>query len=190
MLLMARQKGKYFYLIGRLASYTLTGAVISAIGQIPGVLPGSAKTVQNTAFAILLVWVLVKGLRIWKVIRGHESSPVKLHSWRQKLIRAISPLNRFLIAMSAEKSRQALFIMGFCSVLIPCGQTLFVFALCALHADISQGLLAGFILALISTPALALNLTLTTKKWMKGNKLAEEVAQVTALILALLITKQ
>lgn len=56
--------------------------------------------------------------------------------------------------------RWAIFLMGFFTVFLPCGQSLFVFSACAVYGQAFEGAINGFIFAFLTTPSLVLAMRL------------------------------
>lgn len=185
MLLLAKQRKNHLYLIGRIVSYSLVGMACSLIGKIPIKIATDFSLLRITHW-ILILWVVFKLYRL--LLSTIIKKPKKISHWKKAIIQKLSPISRLLVSMSVEKSGRALFFMGCMSVMIPCGQTLFVFSLCALHGDMMQGWLAGFLLAVVSTPALAFNLKIFQSSSIRGNRYMDELAQILSLVLAMWLT--
>lgn len=193
MLLMAKQKGRAAYLLGRLLSYAAVGALAGALGQLP-LFPLSPPHALLTVKTILILWATKKLIALLSATTAISSIQTiqkflqkAAQMTRKTFMRPIEKIPALLIDLSSRNFRLAFFCMGLLSVLIPCGQTILVFSLCALHQSPLSGLIAGALLALISTPALAAPLGLLKIRFQTKNKLLEELIALSSLILAIIL---
>lgn len=141
-MMIGRNRFRYYYFFGRLVSYFLTGAIAGGLGAVLNVF---LRAYQIPAAASLLFGgaILLMGLgnffrwnppRLMGKLGGNISSSLSL------LLLKDHPFSTFLF--------------GFFTVLLPCGQTLIVFSASALSGDVWVGAFNGAAFALLSSPSL------------------------------------
>lgn len=176
MVLMSKNPHRHWYLLGRLFSYTLLGGLCGSLGQSLLRLP-QGKT------AALLYVIIAFFLLLYAFFKAWKYKPRLLKNIRLFLQKRLSPLTHYLVRLSAKRGRQACAAMGFFSVLIPCGQTFFVFSMAAIYARADAGFLAGGLLALFSTPSLLF--AMQTLRLQRLRSLQDTTLIISALIFAL-----
>lgn len=152
---LSRHRFKYYYFFGRLFSYTLVGALSGALGFLVSFGGIASLSILVGAILILLAF--------------NQLYPLHL-----KL-----PTPPFLTLLLKD-SPLATFLFGALTVLLPCGQTLIVFAALALTESFTLGALNGFLFALLTSPSLLLALEI--KKWVpRSERFAKWTAFLTSL---------
>jgi len=143
-MLLAQHPGRWWYFFGRLCAFSLVGLVSAEIGIL--FFSFLAHYHINALFSLLFGgWICLIGLCIFFKIRPPTSN------W---LAKKSAKLSIYFSKALLQKSSMAIFLFGFSTVLLPCGQTLIVFSLIALHCDPISGLMQGCLFALLTSPAL------------------------------------
>lgn len=135
-----------FYLLGRLVSFTLAGFLAGAFGEVIAIslsayhLAGLLSIVIGLVMAISGVFLLggLKTPFLWKI-----------EKW-------IAPIREKMNQLLFSKEPMPLFLVGFFTIALPCGQTLLVYSACALSGSAWIGTLNGFAFGLLTTPSLYL----------------------------------
>lgn len=141
-MMMGSHRYRYAYFIGRMLSYTLAGALAGYIGAVVNLTFAQFHLSALTSFMFGLILLSI-GLFTFLPI----SIPAKI----QKRLYFFSNLTSLLIL---QNRFWPVFLFGFLTVALPCGQTLIVFSTCALYGDVGLGLLNGFTLAILTSPSL------------------------------------
>jgi len=143
-LLLGRHRYRMYYLLGRFGSFSLAGALSGAVGaainetlrvyQIPAV--------TGLLFGGVIVMIGLQQLLQWK-------------PFSFSLFRGMSDrFNKQLTLLVLQDRRLPVFLFGFFTVLLPCGQTVMVFSACAMAGDLGIGLINGMAFALLTSPSL------------------------------------
>ena len=132
---------RYAYFAGRLLSFSLAGLLAGETGSL---LQGVVHQTVMMSFAFGAIFCFV-GISYWT---GWQIPQVVA---MPACVRRIH--QRLSLLMLQDKS-WALFLFGFSTVFLPCGQSLLVFSACALTGDALTGLLNGAVFALLTSPAL------------------------------------
>jgi len=135
-----------FYLLGRLVSFTLAGFIAGAFGEVMGI--------AFQAYKIGPLFSITIGLII-AVYGYYVLSPFKVFSFFQ-LEAKFAPIREKLNRLLFSKEPGPLFLVGFFTIILPCGQTLLVYSACALSGSFLIGTINGFVFGLITTPSLYL----------------------------------
>jgi len=135
---------KWFYLAGRICSFTLAGGVAGLIGFV---LSGFLSHSGGGAFFTLLFSSLFLLFACLLLLpnRGVFSLPS---------LPFVKEIEQRLTLFLLKGKPWALFLFGFFTVFLPCGQTVIVFSACALSASWVEGLFNGCAFALFTTPSL------------------------------------
>lgn len=145
-MLLGRSPYRIFYLIGRLVSFTLAGFLAGAFGEVLAIslnaynLAGSLSVVIGIVMAVYGAFLLLslKTPFLWKI-----------EKW-------IAPFREKMNQLLFSKEPMPLFLVGFLTIALPCGQTLLVYSACALSGSAWIGTLNGFAFGLLTTPSLYL----------------------------------
>jgi uncharacterized protein len=143
-MLLGQHRCRFFYFVGRLLSFSLTGFFAGQAGAVLHLILKHYYIAEGLSFlcgVALIRWGIQK-------IRGK-----KFHILSSKQTR-LNPLQRWTSMLLLKDRRWSTFLFGFLTVALPCGQTLIVFSACALVGDALIGLINGFAFALLTTPAL------------------------------------
>lgn len=135
---------RLFYFAGRLASFTLAGLIAGEAGAVLNVLLSHYHLSAAISFAFGGI-ILTAGAYslLGKALPGQN--------WLAKLT---ANANRQLSLLMLRDTPLATFLFGFSTIALPCGQSLIVFAACALAGDPWKGVLNGFCFALLTSPSL------------------------------------
>ncbi|MCH9626750.1 MAG: hypothetical protein S4CHLAM2_03780 [Chlamydiales bacterium] len=149
MALLAKNKYRHAYLIGRMLSYTLAGLLSAEIGML---FFHTLGRYHLSAFLSLLFGGVIIGLGLLSFLRLSYPGA----RWLAKKTAGISAL---LSRLLASYGPLPVFLFGVCTLLLPCGQTLVVFSACALDARPLTGLMNGFLFALLTSPSLIVSMS-------------------------------
>lgn len=147
-----------FYLLGRLLSFTLAGTIAGFFGEVINSvfasyhLSGWFSIIFGTGMAGIGVTVLF-GIDL----------PYS-HAFAKKF----SFLHHYLNSLLFSQEPWPLFLVGFLTIFLPCGQTLIVYSACALSGSAFIGTLNGLVFGVLTTPSLLL--AMRAKRWMTGVK--------------------
>lgn len=130
-----------YYLLGRLISFTLAGTLAGMFGYVVATLLQPYHLAYLFSLSIGISMLLI-GISI---LMG-KSIGFPLFAYYEKK----------MSVLLLKKGPWALFLFGFCTIALPCGQTLLVFSACALSGSASTGTLNGMAFALLTTPSLLL----------------------------------
>lgn len=139
------------YLIGRIVGFTLACTLFALFGEVISWKLGRFQGYLSLiAGAMILMWSLIsfKGMSRWG-----------------------NTIQKLFLTLFARKSPWSAWSVGFCTPLLPCGQSMIVFTFCALLGNGTQGIIQGLLFSLLTTPSLFLaikgmNVLLRYKKWV------------------------
>lgn len=147
-----------FYLLGRLISFTLAGFIAGAFGEVLA-LAFNAYHLSGLLSIAIGALMIVYALYVLFDFRLPFFYGVE---------RSIAPFRESLNQMLFTKDPWPLFLVGFFTIALPCGQTLLVYTACALSGSAFAGTLNGFAFGLLTTPSLYF--AMHAKKMMAGIK--------------------
>lgn len=144
-MMIGQHRYRSLYFAGRMLSFALAGMLAGELGAVLNVFLMRYHLSEATCFIFggFIFYIGLKSFFKWQI------RPLK---W---LSGPLAKLNRSLSLLMLQDTGLSTFLFGFFTVFLPCGQSLVVFSACALAADAYVGLLNGFGLALLTTPALA-----------------------------------
>lgn len=145
-MLIGQHRYRYYYFIGRLLSFSLTGGLAGEIGAVLHVLLKSYYLSEVMSF---LFGGIILGIG-FKTLSGRRLPSISF------IAPKMAKINQMLSTLMLRDTAWSTFLFGFFTVALPCGQTLVVFSACALAGDLGIGLLNGFALAFLTTPSLIL----------------------------------
>lgn len=131
-MLLGRHRFKYHYFAGRTLSFTLAATLAATFGTLLQSLQLGAPT--TLAIGALIFFTGLGTLKNW-----HLPFPSVSNS---------------LATLALKDAPTPLFLFGFFTVFLPCGQSLTVFSACALAADPAVGFINGLAFALLTSPSL------------------------------------
>ena len=138
--LIGKHRYRYAYFIGRLLSFTLFAVVSAEMGAVLGEI--LALYQLGALVSLIFGWlILLAGVLM---LLGRSLSFGGYFSNVERVIALLLLKDRFF----------STFLFGFCTPLLPCGQTLIVFSACALSQNAWTGLINGFAFALLTSPSL------------------------------------
>lgn len=151
---------KYYYLLGRLCSYTLAGGLSGALGFLASFGGFASLSIAIGFFLIILAFNQIYPLHF---------------KW---------PAPNF-IRLIMRDTPLSVFSFGALTLFLPCGQTLIVFAALALSGSFWIGAINGFLFALLTSPSLVLAMKI--KRWMpQSHKIAKAIAFATSFAIGLI----
>lgn len=135
-MMIGRHEHKYWYFLGRTLSFTLAATLAGAFGTLLQELPlGPATTFVFGGLIIAL------GIGTWR-------------EWHISLPSSLAKLSNSLSILALRDLPLPIFLFGFFTVFLPCGQSLLVFSACALSTSPWVGMFNGFTFALLTSPSL------------------------------------
>jgi uncharacterized protein len=143
-MLLAKHPYRWAYFLGRSLSFAFAGLLSAEMGMT--LFTFLSRYHISSSFSLLFgIWIALLGLFLLFRIRLPAS---------QWLGRRGAELSATLGRLMAQNSFYAVFLFGFCTLVLPCGQTILVFSIIALNCSPLGGLLNGFLFALFTSPAL------------------------------------
>jgi sulfite exporter TauE/SafE len=144
-MMISKNRFRYFYFLGRLFSYTLAGLIAGELGAVLNELLSiyHIQALTSFLFGSLILFMGLKDLFSWK-----------MQFLNPFIFKKFKSFNQHLSVLMLRDSAFATFLFGFFTVALPCGQTLLVFSACALSGSAFVGMLNGFSFALLTSPSL------------------------------------
>jgi len=143
-MLIGQHRFRFYYFFGRLLSYSLAGLLAGELGAVLHIYLKKIHFAETLSIFLGIVFV------VWGLSMLNKSAiPLRFPRWP-----LIQRVNEAISKLLLKDLSWATFLFGFFTVLLPCGQTLIVFAACALVGDPLVGLFNGFALALLTSPSL------------------------------------
>jgi hypothetical protein len=145
-MLLGRSPYRGFYLLGRLVSFTLAGFLAGAFGEVIAIslnaynLAGMLSVIIGFVMALSGIFLL-----------GSIKTP-----YLGRIEKFAAPFREKMNQLLFSKEPMPLFLVGFFTIALPCGQTLLVYSACALSGSAWIGTLNGFAFGLLTTPSLYL----------------------------------
>lgn len=175
---LGKNRYRYFYFLGRLASFSFAGLLAGELGAVLQVWLRNYQlsAIVSVGFGFVMVFVglcVMFGL----AFPGYQ--------W---FGRKLSGVNQQLSLLLLKESAFATFLFGLATILLPCGQTLVVYSACALSQSAATGLLNGFVFALLTTPSLwiAMHASHLLSRWkFLGNRFLGGCAVVVGMLAVL-----
>lgn len=157
--LIGQHRFRSLYFVGRILSFTLAGGLAGEMGAVLHVLLKRHHLAEFISFIFGFIILFIGLASLFK----YQAQLPKI------FLKPFSKINAILSTMLLKDRAIPTFLFGFFTVALPCGQTLVVFSACALAANLFVGLLNGFALALLTTPALLFSMqTFSLVKRFKG----------------------
>jgi sulfite exporter TauE/SafE len=170
---------KHYYLFGRMASFTLAGffsalfgASLTTLLYYSGLDKGALFLFSTFFGLIALSYLIPRSLFTPKLFQT-------FFIWTQKKAASL------LLAESAWKT----FLFGFLTILLPCGQSLFVFSSIALEQNLSAGIFNGWAFALLTSPSLFFAMHMGKKALLKGAHISFALGILSLLVAILLFLR-
>lgn len=138
-MLLAKHRYRWLYFWGRLCSFSLAALLAAEAGIFCSAFFPSI--ISLALGSLILAFGICILLRV----------PPPGKQW---LARKTSRLSLLLSKLILHDHPLSTFSFGFCTVLLPCGQTLIVFSACALADNPLIGFANGFLFALLTSPSL------------------------------------
>ena len=135
-----------FYLIGRLISFTLAGFLAGAFGEVLAISLKAYNLSGLLSICVGLLMALSGVFLLWSIKTPYFSS---IEKWA-------APIREKMNLLLFSQEPMPLFLVGFFTIALPCGQTLLVYSACALSGSAWVGTLNGFAFGFLTTPSLYL----------------------------------
>jgi sulfite exporter TauE/SafE len=155
-MLLGQHPYRYLYFLGRAAAYSMAGLLAGEIGAVINLALGKFQIGAVASLGFGLVLAILGLFSLFNL-------PYPGYRFLARKTGALS--GRFAFLMSRNLPMPA-FLFGFFTILLPCGQTLFVFSALALEGDPLVGAVNGLMFALITSPALWFGMR--AKGWLRG----------------------
>lgn len=148
-MLLGQHRYRFFYFLGRLSSFSLAGMLAGELGSVLHLF------LKHYFLAEIVSLICGSAMIGWGIFKTFHQGTASSSSTARSLLR---PLHRWTANLMLKDSAAAVFLFGFFTVALPCGQTLLVFSACALSGSGWVGLFNGFAFALLTTPSLVLSM--------------------------------
>lgn len=141
--MLGQHRFRYCYFLGRIVSFTLVATIAAEAGAILNEYLHKIhlSALLSIGLGTAILWIG------WKTVRAQPFLPGK---WTERL----KPIHRHLSLLILKDHPIAVFLFGFFTVALPCGQTFLVFSTCALSADLWTGFINGLAFAILTSPSL------------------------------------
>lgn len=145
-LMLGRHRYRYYYFFGRGLSFTLAGGAAGGLGAVLHAVLKEFHVATLTSFlfgsAIIVYGILIlfKINMIQRIPKNGLLHKIQVH----------------LTTLMLRDRPLAVFLFGFFTLLLPCGQSIIVYSALALESNVWLGFFNGFIFALFTTPSLFL----------------------------------
>lgn len=136
-MMLGRHPYRWGYFIGRLASFSLAGALAGGVGEILNLSLGGIPAAACLLFGFLMI--IGGALTILHVSPSFSF---------------LIPIQKKLSSLLLAEKPHTTFLFGLSTTLLPCGQTLLVLSASALTGDFFIGALNGALFASLTTPSL------------------------------------
>lgn len=136
-MMLGRHPYRWGYFIGRLASFSLAGALAGSIGEIVNLSLGGIPAAACLVFGFFMT--IGGTLTILHIAPSFSF---------------LAPLQKQLSSLLLQEKPHTTFLFGLFTTLLPCGQTLLVLSASALTGDFFIGALNGALFAFLTTPSL------------------------------------
>lgn len=149
-----------FYLLGRIAGFTLFCTFFALFGEWISWNLGPFQGMLSIVAGFCLILFSVYSLRF---------------PWGQTLF----------LTLFNRKDRRTPWLIGLCTPLLPCGQSLMVFTFCALLGNGMQGVFQGLLFSILTTPSLFLAIK-GMNVLMKYKKIFDPMIKITTVSVGML----
>jgi len=151
-MLLAKHPYRWLYFVGRILSFSLAACLAAEVGLVFS--SSYFSLALGTAISLMGIFLLF-----------HLSIPGS--NWISKRAARLGALFSKLLLINHPMTT---FLFGFCTVFLPCGQSMIVFSACALADSALIGLFNGFCFALFTSPSLvaALYASSIFQKWKRS----------------------
>lgn len=164
---------RLYYLLGRLTSFTLAGAIAGALGEVIQLSLGNLSGALSIALGVIMIlaaFLLAKGINL---------------PFSQSFAKALAPLHTKFQSLLLLKEPWPLFMFGFLTIMLPCGQTLLVYSACAISGSLASGIINGFAFGILTTPSLYL--AMYARSWVpKAKQWYQTIVICSALIIGVI----
>lgn len=143
-LMLGAHKYRNFYFFGRILSFTLAGSLAGGFGAV---IHAFFAPYHIGAFVSFLFGSLILGFGVLTLLK--LKLPIRLPQGG-----VLKKVNLHLSTLMLRDTPFAVFLFGFFTLLLPCGQTVIVYSALAIDGNLYSGTLNGFIFALLTSPSL------------------------------------
>jgi len=143
-MMLGKNKYRYFYFLGRTLSFTTVGALSGGIGAF-------LHQILSRYHLSALLSISLGGLMVVMGLTTLLGRQMPLNSYMANRFKGI---HQRISELLLKDSPVTTFAFGFLTIALPCGQTIVVFSACALFGSVFIGLINGLAFALITSPAL------------------------------------
>lgn len=147
--MIGQHRFRFYYLFGRLVSFTLAGSLAGGSGAVLGAI------LESYHLGAILSFIF-GGVLLVCATQTLLPSFVPAFALGKGWGRMMAPINHLMTPLMLQDRRFPTFLFGFLSLALPCGQTIIVYSACALLEDAALGCLHGFVFALLTSPSLFL----------------------------------
>lgn len=148
-------RGAYF--IGRITGFTLAGVLASEVGVIINLISSHLHLSHFLTLGVALIFFALS-LMVFVNFKLKENKLIKLMRFISLKCSQLALKERF----------SSLFLFGFLTILLPCGQSLLLFSFSALMENPLLGGINGGLFAILTTPSLFF--AMKAGKWMASIK--------------------
>jgi sulfite exporter TauE/SafE len=143
-LMLGRHRYRNFYFLGRTLSFSCAGALAGGLGAV---LQSFLHLFHLSAMASFLFGSLILLFGILTLFKINLRLAPKQKGIFQKM-------NNHLSFLILRDTPLAVFLFGFFTIVLPCGQTVVVYSALALEGNLWIGFINGLLFALFTSPAL------------------------------------
>lgn len=147
-MMLSRHKFRNFYFLGRLISFTLAGGLAAEVGYVLNYVLKQYHVQATACFIFGFIFLSLGVSNLFSLKLPGSALFYRLFSKR------LARINHSLSLLMLRDHAFPVFLFGFFTIALPCGQTLLVFSACALSGDLFTGLINGFVFALLTSPSL------------------------------------
>lgn len=145
-MLLGKHRYRLFYFLGRTLSFAFAGWFAGGMGAVLNALLSYYKLSALVSFLFGSLILLTAFFTLTSLRFSFPGAP-----W---LAKKIAPLSQNLSLLLLRDRPLSVFLFGFFTIALPCGQTLLVFSACALAESGWIGFWNGFAFALLTSPSL------------------------------------
>ena len=167
----SRHRFRHAYFLGRIFSFSLAGLLAGTLGSLINV---TSKNLFLSVSLSFLISICMLSFACGQLLPS---------SLNKRLSHILLPIHQAVSKLMLKDKAWPIFLFGFLTVALPCGQSLMVFSSCALWGDPLIGLLNGGVFAILTSPSLWL--AMKAKYIFKKNKrLAQNLIAMFAIFVA------
>ncbi len=135
--LLAKGRYRHLYLAGRILGFSLAGLLSALFGTVVTLALNQLNLSAILSLALGLLMILTACLPLFS-----------------KVATLLSPVQRRLTTLLLKERPMATLLFGASTILLPCGQSVMLYSLCALTQNVVEGTALALLFALLTTPSL------------------------------------